>query len=85
MYFIFFCFQFCEISINGNTSDESYINKKKKTETKEGLTSSLPSRTMEKGEGREGYACTSHEVQVCSTSSDINKWQSLVRSLLDKK
>ena len=38
MYFIFFCFQFCEISINGNTSDESYINKTK-TETKDGLTS----------------------------------------------
>ena len=65
MYFIFFWFQFCEISINGNTSDESYINKTK-TETKDGLTSSLPSRTTEKGEGREGYACTSHEVRGCS-------------------
>ena len=62
MYFIFFCFQFCEISINSNTSDEGYINKTK-TETEDGLTSSLPSRTTEKGEGREGYACTSHEVR----------------------
>ena len=44
------------------SSDESYINKTK-TETQDGLTSSLPSCTTEKGEGREGYACTSHEVR----------------------